>query len=377
MFKFFMMLLKPSFLKQLVVVFILTFVFKNNLISQTFNAQEIYKKYNDAVVVIHAFNNDKLVSQGSGVILNDKGFVVTNYHVYEGSTKIEIVHKLKVIPHIEIYGFDKEKDILILKIDSKNFPTFKIGNSNNLKIGQKIFTIGSPLGLENSISEGIISGLRKYEEVERKLIQITASISSGSSGGAVINDKGEIIGISTLTLKEGQSLNFAIPIEDVLQVENNYNDEDFNINSAEEYFKIGLAKQRLQDHRGAISDYNKVIELNPQYAYAYYNRGIAKYDLEDYRGAISDYNKAIELNPQYAEAYYNRGIAKRKLEDYRGAISDYNKAIELNPQDAAAYNNRGNAKHILKDTNGACLDWSKAGELGSMKAYDLIKEYCK
>ena len=109
----------------------------------------------------------------------------------------------------------------------------------------------------------------------------------------------------------------------------------------------------------------------------YFEQGDAKYDLEDYRGAISDHNKAIELNPKYAVAYNNRGIAKGNLEDYRGAISDYNKVIELNPQYADAYYNRGVAKYILKDTNGACLDWSKAGELGYMKAYDLIKEYCK
>ncbi len=109
---------------------------------------------------------------------------------------------------------------------------------------------------------------------------------------------------------------------------------------------------------------------------SYCNRGYAKHNLGDYRGAIQDYNKAIQLNPDYANAYYNRGIAKARLGDYRGAIQDYNKAIQLNPDDAEAYNNRGGAKFLLGDKNGACLDWSKAWELGNLNAYDFIKKYC-
>ena len=109
----------------------------------------------------------------------------------------------------------------------------------------------------------------------------------------------------------------------------------------------------------------------------YLEQGNAKYNLQDYRGAIQDYNKAIEINPQDASTYYNRGVTKGKLEDYRGAIQDFNKAIEINPQYATAYYNRGVAKYRLNDKSGACLDWSKAGELGAMQAYDNIKQFCK
>lgn len=83
--------------------------------------------------------------------------------------------------------------------------SIKIGESKNLTIGQRVYAVGSPLGFENTISEGIISGLRSYEESGKDFIQITASISPGSSGGAVVNDKGELIGISTLTIKEGKT----------------------------------------------------------------------------------------------------------------------------------------------------------------------------
>ena len=118
-------------------------------------------------------------------------------------------------------------------------------------------------------------------------------------------------------------------------------------------FSQGLEKYEAGNYQGAITDYDKAIEIDSQSAFAYYNRGIAKYNLEDYQGAISDYTKAIEINPhysnpQYADAYHNRGNAKKDFGDYQGAIVDYDKAIEINPQYGNAYNNRG----AIKDASG-------------------------
>jgi len=108
----------------------------------------------------------------------------------------------------------------------------------------------------------------------------------------------------------------------------------------------------------------------------YFYSGNTKYELKDYKGALQDYNKAIELNPNYALAYYNRGVAKDKLKDYRRALQDYNKAIELNPNYALAYYNRGGAKIRLEQKNNGCLDLSKAGELDLAEASEAIKKYC-
>ena len=110
---------------------------------------------------------------------------------------------------------------------------------------------------------------------------------------------------------------------------------------AELYFFRGNTKYRLKQYQGAIDDYTKAIEFNPQDSFVFYNRGGAKDALGNPQEAIDDYTKALELNPQYADAYYNRGNAKDVLNDYNGAIEDYNKAIELNPQYADAYYNRG------------------------------------
>ncbi len=108
----------------------------------------------------------------------------------------------------------------------------------------------------------------------------------------------------------------------------------------------------------------------------YIQRGSSKDYEKDYRGAIADYNKAIQLDPNNAQAYINRGSSKDYLKDYRGALTDYNKAIQLDPSYAFAYFNRGLTKLNLYDKENGCLDLSKAGELGYGKAYDLIKNSC-
>ena len=114
-----------------------------------------------------------------------------------------------------------------------------------------------------------------------------------------------------------------------------------------------------------------------QTAEDYYDRGVIKFEQGDYSGALKDFNKLIELNPNNAIAYYSRGVAKGKLGDYRGAIQDYNKAIELNPNHASTYVNRGLSKIGLGQKDSGCLDLSKAGEMGSLLAYLNIKQFCQ
>ena len=102
--------------------------------------------------------------------------------------------------------------------------------------------------------------------------------------------------------------------------------------SASDYFDRALKKQNQGDNQGAIVDYNKAIEINPNYSLAYYGRGLAKYDLGDKQGAIVDYNKAIELNPNLADAYYNRGNSYQQLGENQRALADFREAARLYQQ---------------------------------------------
>ena len=108
----------------------------------------------------------------------------------------------------------------------------------------------------------------------------------------------------------------------------------------------------------------------------YFNQGVEKYQAGNYQGAIDDWSKAIEINPQNATSYYNRGYAKYKLQEYQGAILDYTKAIEINPQYANAYLNRGVARELVNDLYGACRDWRKAADFGWKEPAEWVKNQC-
>ena len=130
----------------------------------------------------------------------------------------------------------------------------------------------------------------------------------------------------------------------------------------------GDVKSNMGDHKDAIADYDRAIELNPQDAIAYNSRGTAKDNMGNYEDAIADYDRAIEFDPKYAMAYGNRGNTKSKLGNYEDAVVDINRAIELNPQDATAYGNLGNTKLQMADYEGSIAAADRAIELNPQDA---------
>ncbi len=138
---------------------------------------------------------------------------------------------------------------------------------------------------------------------------------------------------------------------------------EINPEYTDAYNHRGNAKKEQGNYSGAIEDYDKALEIDPKYVAAYNNRGLAKAEQGNYSGAIEDYDKALEIDPKYVAAYNNRGLAKAEQGNYSGAIEDYDKALEIDPEYVAAYNNRGNAKMNQKDIAGAIEDYKKAIEL--------------
>ena len=175
----------------------------NQLFSQ--DASLIYKNTVNSTVTITTDNG----SQGSGFFVS-QNIIATNYHVMEGATNASCyLNNSDTEYKIDGYlGIDKTVDLILLKVSTLNKPVIKLAVTS-ASIGQKVYVIGSPRGLPATISDGIISGMRDFEGT--KLLQMTASISPGSSGGPVLNSIGELIGISVSQLTDGQNLNFAIP----------------------------------------------------------------------------------------------------------------------------------------------------------------------
>ena len=155
------------------------------------------------------------------------------------------------------------------------------------------------------------------------------------------------------------------------------------------FVESGNKKSSLEDYYGAIADYTKAIELDPDYANAYYNRGYTKYLLKDYYGAIADYSKVIELSTDDSQltmeglelvgyALSERGFMKFNLKDFSAAIIDYDMSIEINSNNAEAYGFRGMNKSLLLDEKGACLDWKTALNLDDSGPWnEWLNEYCK
>jgi serine protease Do len=162
---------------------------------------------------------------GSGFFLNEEGYLITNFHVIEGETEIgiEVYHQRdgqldrRVYKEVRIIAMNKFEDLTLLKIEDEKAPKFAwapLGQSDQLAVGERVFAIGSPLGLERTVTEGILS--TKTREYQGKLyLQTTAQINPGNSGGPLFNLLGEVVGVTNMKIQFGEGIGFAIPVDAV------------------------------------------------------------------------------------------------------------------------------------------------------------------
>jgi S1-C subfamily serine protease len=155
--------------------------------------------------------NGQPLSIGSGFVVGE-GVIATNLHVIEGANSgyAKPVGQKDRFDILGIVGLDKTHDLVLLSVKEARAPALPLGESGAVAVGDGVFVVGNPYGLEGTFSEGIVSSLRSV--APDSLLQITAPISPGSSGGPVLNSRGEVIGVAVATFKDGQNLNFAIPV---------------------------------------------------------------------------------------------------------------------------------------------------------------------
>ncbi len=152
-------------------------------------------------------------SLGSGFIISKDGYIVTNNHVVEGADEIKVKLANGKKYHAKVIGRDPKTDVALIKIKAHNLVPLKIGNSDDLKVGNWVVAIGSPFGLEQTVTAGIVSAKGRIigEGPYDDFIQTDASINPGNSGGPLLNMDGEVVGINTAIIKSGQGIGFAIP----------------------------------------------------------------------------------------------------------------------------------------------------------------------
>ena len=162
---------------------------------------------------------------GSGFILRSNGLIVTNAHVVSGADQVTVTLKNGQEYTGRVLGADRQSDVAVVKIDANNLPAVTLGNSDQLKPGEWAIAIGNPLGLDNTVTVGIISGTERSASAfglrsSQPFIQTDAAINPGNSGGPLLNQRGQVIGINTAIIQGAQGIGFAIPINRAQQIAN-------------------------------------------------------------------------------------------------------------------------------------------------------------
>jgi len=342
-------------------IFVLVFVSAAPGLSQDI-LPELVRRIKPSAVAIETYDGrGEKLSRGSGFFIGSDR-VVTNRHVIEGAIKAEVHSSAgAVYPVKGVLAVDAEGDLALLKVETPPDQIRPLAlDRTSPQEGESVVVIGNPLGLEGSVTNGIVSAVRDIPTFGR-IIQITAPISPGSSGSPVVNMQGQVIGVATLQVTGGQSVNFAIPSERISQLHSaslmSLSDlvaatSKNQRAKAVQLFRDGLSFLSKDDCENALIYFEKAVESDSNYAEAWAQAGFCNEKLGRHAAAIEASKKAVNLRPS-AESYFNIGLAHYYLKQYREATDAYRQSIKLDPYNAA------DAYYAL---GLVYRDWGKADE---------------
>jgi hypothetical protein len=346
----------------------------------------LIKKVTHSVVVINVFNREgKWRGSGTGFFIKKEGLLVTNRHVIDG--KVRALAKLsngEFLPVEGVLSEDISGDLVLLTlgIKGRSFPALSLTDTE-IETGQAIVVIGSPLGREGTVTEGIVSRVKDIPNFG-KVIQHTAPISKGSSGSPVLNMKGEVIGVVVgYSIVEGESLNFAISADrvkglishshatprELFELVNREEEEWLRLltngryeelinylrkrnriiqHNAMAHFFLGLALARLSRSNEAVEAFKQAIRNEPDDSGLYYNLGVSYIRLGNHNEAIKAFRQTLRIKPNDAEALLNLGYSYGELSQDKKAIEAYKEAIKFKPDFVEAHYNLGKTYLKLK-----------------------------
>ncbi len=345
---------------------------------------ELVKRIKPSSVAIETYDSrGNSLSRGSGFfIASDR--IITNRHVIEKSSRVE-VHLVdgKKLAVKGVLAIDGEGDLALLQVDlPAALVTVPLPISRAVpQEGESVVVVGNPYGLEGSVANGIVSAVREISGYG-KIIQITAPISPGSSGSPVVNMFGQVVGVATLQAAEGQSLNFAVPAERILQLKISELQTVSSLSAvtqknkrsaAEKLYSQGVAMLSRDDFARALPYFEKATETDPGYAEAWYQAGFSYGILGRHAEALKASKQAAKLRPDWAETYVNIGASSYALGQFGPAAEAYRQAIRLEDSKADTQYGLGLSLEKLNRTDEEILAYKRALALNPGHANALEK----
>jgi hypothetical protein len=265
---------------------------------------QVFDKVKDSIVVVKTLDaHGEVKTQGSGVLLpSDR--VATNCHVVEGGVSYLAGRGEEFMP-ATLYAEDGDKDICLLDANGIQGKPALLGKAAGLKVGNPVYAVGAPQGLELSLSDGIVAQLRGGPS---PMIQTTAAISPGSSGGGLFDGQGRLVGLTTFYLEGGQSLNFAMPVEWIGEVKPGRKPLA-DVRSEMEWLDGYTVLENAEDWKGLLDWCKKWTKSKPENPTAWQSLGNVYVHLNRYNEAIEVFRQAISLDPADAFSWYYLGLA--------------------------------------------------------------------
>ncbi|HYX28497.1 MAG TPA: tetratricopeptide repeat-containing serine protease family protein [Pyrinomonadaceae bacterium] len=316
---------------------------------------ELVKRVKPSVVSVLTYDlkGEPLIS-GSGFFIRP-GKVLTNVHVSKGAHRVEI-HTLdgkgRTYPVAGAVAVDEEADLAILKVDIPSERGRALPLTTVLPDeGEQVFVIGNPLRLEGSVSDGIVSAIREVPELGR-IIQVTAPVSHGNSGSPLFNMRGEVIGIVTVKVTNGQNINLALGVSRIAALKSGevmpFDQVTAKTRSgsqpealAEVWYRGGIDSLWLGNYDNALTYFETAANRNPRRPETWIQIGYCKVKQGRNEEAIRAYKHALQLRPNSAEAYNKLGDAYFFGGRLAEAIDAYKDAVRVSPDEAEAYYNLG------------------------------------
>lgn len=322
--------------------------------AQALTPSEVFDQVKSSVVVVKSLNaKGKEIGLGSGVIL-PSGKVGTNCHVVKHGFSF-LVGGDKRFVAATLWGGSEDKDICLLEAAGVVGEPARLGQASRLKVGEPVYAVGAPKGLELSLSDGIVSQLRGSP---LPIIQTTAAISRGSSGGGLFDVDGRLVGFTTLYIEGGQSLNFAMPVEWAGEIQPKKKVEQDQ--SEVDWQKENNALTFAGNWTGSLDWCKRWTKAQPKNGSAWRQRGFANMVLKRYSKAVDAYRQAVRIDPNDGYTWYVLGSSYIMLEHYTEAIDAYQQLLRINPKDASAWNRIGFINERIKRYPDAIASYQKA-----------------